>query len=1208
MDNLARLILEQVASGRVSKEDGLALLKTLKREESDQVKDIAIIGMAVKLPGANDIDELWATLAEGNDAIRPLPSARQADSLPFVQAFTALRTEDIAFSHGGYLDTVDQFDYGLFQLSPKEAALMDPNQRLFLEAAWEAIEDAGYGGSRIEGTRTGVYLGYADWPVYGQYISKYQPGDIGTASIGNTPSIMASRISYMLDLQGPAFLVDTACSSSLVAIHLACMAIRRGECDMAIAGGVKLCLMPVDGVFEIGIESAARTTRAFDDRADGTVWGEGTAVYLLKPLEQALSDGDAIHAVIKGSAINNDGASAGITAPNAAAQERLLTQAWKDAGIDPATISYVEAHGTGTRLGDPIEADGLTRAFRRSTDRNQFCAIGSAKSNIGHLDAASGAAGLAKAVAALKNKAIPPTLHFTSPNRNIAFESSPLYVSEKLESWESEGPRRCGVSSFGFSGTNCHLVVEEAPVIREAEPGEAEDAELLTISARGPIALQALIGRYVTDLTVNPATLRQICYTANTGRGRHATRVAIVAKDKNELRGKLKKLLEQGLASYPEEGIYFGDRFGRPRSQPYGDSQAVSDIPAPAAFSPSTLGDADRAAQQAETTRGMQLGGQWDWAAKQFTQGLEPDWERLYENERISKARVPRYPFQRSRCWIAPALSAQGGNESPAASTMRADPPPTLVPVVLTGKEDGAYTNAEQRLGGLWASLLGHDALHVDDDFYDLGGNSILAIRLEVEAEKYGWRLTTDALNDNRTLRKSAAYIAAGEPAEVSLNDGPQAVEAKSNGPEHEADHACSADRHYMHSAADGARPAEGLIQQSAAKHASHSNEACQPTSATARAVEDMAAMPDLERTGRNEPGSTASTAVILSGIEPFNELYYRSCLYNSMFPAVRRLGGSILPFLLNDLLLYRIAETPDGRRLEVDYEAVQPMADVLRDMHLAADPHSDSTNLVNEARHHLAQGHPVVVWVDSYYESIRKDAYLKQHIDHTLLVYGYDDERELFHIVEHDRRENLSYRHCTLPYSDLAAAAEGFANRYLYRDEHRVTHYVMRRTDAPESDYAIQPDEAVQSADHLRHLFASSQLAHRDQLAQSMDALRRYAVEFRLVVTDEGTLKAMLDGLVQQLNDIILAKQVEQYRLARLFGAEDPLAVLASSVQQQWDTVRKGLVRYLYLPVYQPTAMQQLADRVDVLTETERQLCEQLIVRLETYLIQTTI
>ncbi|TYP72395.1 beta-ketoacyl synthase N-terminal-like domain-containing protein [Paenibacillus methanolicus] len=1132
MDNPVRLIMEQVASGRMKKEDGLALLKTLKRQEPGQGKEIAIIGMSVKLPGANDIDELWERLTGREDAIRPLPPDRQRDSRPFVQAFTALRAEDAAYSHGGYLDEVDRFDYGLFQLSPKEAALMDPNQRLFLEAAWEAIEDAGYGGRRIEGTRTGVYLGYADWPVYGQYISKHQPADIGTASIGNTPSIMASRISYLLDLQGPAFLVDTACSSSLVAIHLACMAIRGGECDMAIAGGVKLCLMPVDGVFEIGIESAARVTRTFDDRADGTVWSEGTAVYLLKPLDRALRDGDAIHAVIKGSAMNNDGASAGITAPNAAAQERLLTQAWKDADVDPATIAYVEAHGTGTRLGDPIEADGLTRAFRRYTDRRQFCAIGSAKSNIGHLDAASGAAGMAKAIAALKYKAIPPTLHFSMPNRNIAFESSPLYVSDKLEPWASEGPRRCGVSSFGFSGTNCHLVLEEAPAPPAGELLEAADeAELLALSARGPIALQALIGRYVSDLPSNPATLRQLCYTANTGRGRHGTRLSIVARGKDELRAKLKKLLEQGVTSYPEEGIYYGDRSGRLARQRIGDTPA----PDVAASRDPSLSAA--VGEDPSTDRNKQRDDACDQAARQFVQGIEPEWDLLYGSEAIRKARVPRYPFQRSRCWLASAPETAETHAGPTSNSKMADTLPTSASVVLTGRDDGAYTDAERLLAGIWADLLGHETLHLDDDFFDLGGNSILAIRLEVEAERRGKPLPTDALNENRTLRRAAAHIAADETL--------------------------------------------------------------------------IAVKPSDEQRVLSEPEGIGPSTVVIAGIEPFNDLYYRSCLYNSMFPAVRKFGGSILPFLLNDLILYRLAETVDWHRLEVDYESVQPLAGVLRDMGLAAEPYSDGANLIDTLRRHIGQGHPVVVWVDSYYESIRKDAYLKQHIDHTLLVYGYDEEQELFHIVEHDRRENLSYRARTLPYSELAAAAEGFADRYLFNGEHQVTHYVMRRTKEAGSELG-QPSaaraEAEQLIDLTRSRFALNQLMHQGKLAESMKSLRRYAACFRHLVTDEEKLKPALADLVQQLNDIILAKQVEHYRLSHAFNPEDPLAALAWTVQQQWDTVRKGLVRYLYLPVYQSEAMRQLADRVDAACQAETQLRDLLLARLETCLIETTV
>lgn len=294
-----------------------------------------------------------------------------------------------------------------------------------------AIEDAGYGGKKLVGSKTGIYVGYCNISLeeYLRFIEMADPSLFNISIPGNIKSIIASRINYLFDLKGPSMLIDTACSSSLTAVHIACQAIRNGDCDLAVAGGVKLNLIP--GVKseneDIGISASDGRTRTFDDSSDGTGGGEGVGAILLKPLHQAMLDGDDIYAVIKGSAINQDGSSVGITAPNSAAQEAVILKAWEDARVNPNTITYIEAHGTGTKLGDPVEMNGLERAFRKHTDKKQFCAIGSVKTNIGHLDGAAGMAGMIKAILSLHYKKLPPSLHFKRPNRSIPFIDSPLH-------------------------------------------------------------------------------------------------------------------------------------------------------------------------------------------------------------------------------------------------------------------------------------------------------------------------------------------------------------------------------------------------------------------------------------------------------------------------------------------------------------------------------------------------------------------------------------------------------------------------------------------------------------------------------------------------------------------------------------------------------------------------------------------------------------
>lgn len=1099
MDEMARLIFEQTAAGGIERDVAARLLEQLKKTGGgSQRGDIAVIGLSIRLPGAGSLEELWQNLRDGRALIGPFPERRQKDSEALIRHFTSVEEERITYSYGGYLDEVDRFDHEFFQLSPKEAELMDPNQRLFLEAAWTAIEDAGYGGARLAGSATGVYLGYADWPAYGQYISKKQPQHISIAGAGNTPSLIASRISYLLDLKGPAFVVDTACSSSLVAVHLACRALADGECETAIAGGVKICLMPVEGVFEMGIESSDRTTRAFDDEADGTVWGEGAVALLLKPLARARRDRDRIYAVIKGTAINQDGASAGITAPNAAAQERVLAQAWERAGIRPETLGCIEAHGTGTRLGDPIEADGIRRAFRRYTGKNQFCALGSVKTNIGHLDSAAGVAGLAKAIASLRYQALPPTLNFARPNRNITFESSPCYVNDRLAPWETDGhPRRCGVSSFGFSGTNCHVVLEEAPAQDEAAEAGRE-RQVLALSAKSRAALEALARGYIGFLRTTDDSLADICYTAGTGRGHYSHRLALAAADKAEALGKLERFVAGGGgfetgAQGAQPDVWAGEHqlvtAARERAKPgrltAGEQRALSE---------------EAADVVARLRQGDEDAGLPEALCRLYASGAQVDWEALYRGERRSRVQVPGYPFQRVRCWVD---TADAGVE---AEDVR-----------LTGRADGTYTDTERRLGQVWGQALGLRELDIDDDFFELGGNSIIAIRAEVELERLGLALPADALYRYRSIRQAAERLTAGSdlpplPSLPSLpgGDSPQAAPSRSG--------------------AVSEPFAAGLADPAAA-----------------------AALETHERTERR----------VLTGIEPFNEVFYRNCFYNSMFPVAAYFNGSFLPFLLNDLIVYAAergeagADAGEEVRYGIKYMSAEPLETVFGRAGFGAEPRFGSDDIVGELIRGIERGRPAVLWVDCWHLSIRKDAYMKAHFDHTLLICGYDRQAEAFHAIEHDRRENLSYRHCQIPFSDIRSGFESYLAAFAAAGE--PSHYLFHAAEAG----GPEPAEAL-----LRR-FADLIRASEDSIRGSLDALRRFAADFALWTGSEPALQAQLDGLIAFANEVVNAKHVERYRLARLFGEQSAVCRATDETIAKWDAIRKALVRYLYMPVY---------------------------------------
>ncbi|HLJ89395.1 MAG TPA: amino acid adenylation domain-containing protein [Candidatus Angelobacter sp.] len=480
--------------------------------------EIAIIGMAGRFPGAPDLRTFWNNLRHGVHSI----SFFSEEELDVAGVSREMRADPRFVRAGGVLEDADRFDAEFFGFSAREAEIMDPQQRVLLETAWEALESAGYDSERFEGA-IGVYAGLAhNTYLYNLLANPAVVKSVGTFQlvIGGEKDFLASRIAYKLNLKGPSVVVQTACSTSLVAVHIACQGLLAGDAQMALAGGGAITFPQTSGYLynEGGVNSPDGFCRAFDARAQGTVASRGVGMVVLKCLENALADGDYIFAVIKGSAINNDGAhKVGFTAPSVDGQARVVRAAQAVAEVDPATISYIEAHGTGTELGDPIEISALTRAFRTSTDRKQFCAIGSLKSNIGHLDTAAGIAGLIKTTLALEHMQIPPSLHFEQPNPKIDFQETPFYVNSQLAEWPVNGvPRRAAVSSFGIGGTNAHAVLEEAP---EREPSESRSHQLLLFSARTPAALESATERLASHLRANPQQdLADIAFTTHVGR------------------------------------------------------------------------------------------------------------------------------------------------------------------------------------------------------------------------------------------------------------------------------------------------------------------------------------------------------------------------------------------------------------------------------------------------------------------------------------------------------------------------------------------------------------------------------------------------------------------------------------------------------------------------------------------------------------------
>ncbi|MGW7047357.1 amino acid adenylation domain-containing protein, partial [Streptomyces avermitilis] len=606
-------------------------------------REVAVIGMAGRLPGSLDLREFWDHLAAGDDLVGEIPADRWD-----------WRDHPRSRSRwGGFAPDVDRFDAAFFGISPREAELMDPQQRLLLETVWQAVEDAGYRPSELAGKRVGVFIAVTN--------SDYQEVQraAGRATEGHTLtgaalSIVPNRVSYLLDLRGPSIAVDTACSGSLTAVHQACAALRDGTCDVAIAGGVSLILAP--GVYEALSQgemlSPDGRCKAFDSRADGYVRGEGAGVVVLKPHERAERDGDAVHAVIKAAALNHGGRTTSLTAPDPESQADLLVEAYQAAGVHPDTVGYIEAHGTGTALGDPIETTGLSTAFRRlrvgedAPRGSAPCAIGSVKTNIGHLEAAAGIAGLFKVVLSMRHGTIPASLHFREKNPYLELDGGPFEVAATARPWPrprdahgAELPRRGGVSSFGFGGAGAHIVLEEPPMPDTRDEPAAQ--QVFVLSARDGDALRRSAARLADHLGRQDVPAEDLAYTLQTGREPMPHRLAVVTDGTAALRAELTAYLA-----------------GRP------SAVRTAQVTAPRTGDP---GSPDRRDLHA-------LAAAW-------LHGADVDWRTLHEGAARHRVHLPAYPFAGPRHWVAPG-------ERPT------EPGPRLHPTLL---DANVSTFGEQR-------------------------------------------------------------------------------------------------------------------------------------------------------------------------------------------------------------------------------------------------------------------------------------------------------------------------------------------------------------------------------------------------------------------------------------------------------------------------------------------------------------------------------
>ncbi|MCV2458432.1 phosphopantetheine-binding protein [Streptomyces sp. ICN988] len=724
-------------------------------------EDIAVVAVTGRYPGAPDIETLWSNLQGGVTSITEVPEDRWDWRKHFDNRRGRLNSSYGKW--GGFLDGVADFDAEFFGILPSDAAVMDPQERLFLLACWDLLEQAGGLGRTTHEPSTGVYVGTMN-STYGKLgATEWHLGKMVGAN--SAPWSIANRVSYVFDFHGPSFAVDSACSSSLTAIHLACESLRRGECAAAIAGGVNLILHPAHlvGLSAAGMLSSDGSCKVFDAAADGYIPGEGVGAVLLKPLSAALTDGDRVWGVIKGSALNTAGRTSGFTVPDPTVQSDLVTAALRQAGLKPHEISYVEAHGTGTELGDPLEIEALARSLKPGREENRPCVVGSLKGNIGHLEGAAGIAGLTKILLQLEHRQIAPcaTLHTLNPKIR-AVSAGRLRFPDSLTPWQPDkaggGVLRAGLSSFGAGGANAHLVVEEPPVrsratvTPSADRGGVDTEHAVLLSARTAQQLRTLAASVSSMLNREPVDgdpeqyLRRLSYTTQVGRREMLHRFAVCCTTVDQLR---EVLADFGKSGSEDGGVRGqasdGDQYGEGEDEAY-----------------------------LEALIGKRRIGR---LARVWAEGAPVDWSRLWDDPQPSRVRMPPYPFDMKQYW-APSGPVPSGAASGQKSMV--PPPGSSEPLTVSNDsmQPAGETPANQgpvewtlRMIACGFLLVDPSEVDIHTDLMKLGFDSITLVQLTTEIEEtYGVGLEPTIVFDHPTLKAIASHL---------LHDHPRAVTAQ---------------------------------------------------------------------------------------------------------------------------------------------------------------------------------------------------------------------------------------------------------------------------------------------------------------------------------------------------------------------------------------------------------------------------------------------
>ncbi|PYG84948.1 ketoacyl-synthetase-like protein [Ruminiclostridium sufflavum DSM 19573] len=1041
MRELYTLILQNAKAGNITKEAAAELINKVKEKFSNnQENDLAIVGMAGRFPEADHLNEFWENLMEGKESIRAFPTDRRKSVENYIKVFSKSDSERLR--KAGYLEEIDKFDNDFFGISPKEAILMDPNQRILLENVVHTVEDAGETFGALQGSHTGVYIGYStDFGTeYKDMINVVDTLD-GFAATGNTYSVLAGRISYLFDWIGPSMVLDTACSSSLVALNKACDDLRNGTCSQAIVGSVKAVpILGLQSELEFGVGSSTERTFPFDNRSDGIAFGEGVGCIMIKPLANAIKNKDRIYAVIKGGSVNQDGNSMALTAPNPLSQKKLILEAAKNAKVNLADIGYFETHGTGTKLGDPIEVQGITLAFKEQTDKKQFCAIGSVKANIGHLDCAAGIASVIKCALQLKHQTIVQSINFEIPNKNIDFMHSPVYVNYKTSKWRAEPgkTRKCCISSFSVGGTNSHIILEEYQPPQEEHFIDKQAVKILTLSAKDEGVLKQLVKDYISFLNKNcEINLMDLCYMANKCRQAYLYRLAIVFNDLDELLSKLHTYQEAGQI----EGVYFGKA---ERNESNGEVLINQ-------FKKERMLDGQVACQIAQS----------------YIKGDNIDWTLMYADEAVRKISLPLYPFKKNRCWI-------DLDETTLERHRYIIKEEKNDAFILTGKD--SFTKIEMDIAKCFYHLLGVKQLDINDCFFELGANSLIAIKFELEMKKLNYDFSYKNLNKYETIKKIAAYI---------------------------------------------------------------------------------------ESQDNNAPIN--NQVIVYEGIQPFNDIFFRDCFYNSFFPILKRNRKSIMPFLLNAYPIYKL----NKQLISVGYAEIQDFEAICKQENIAYEAFEKVVCIEGEIESALRHEQLVIVFIDCYYETFRKDTYNKLHWPHTLLIYGMDAENKKFYVIEHTNKDNLGYKNYVLDYQDVIDSYEGCYENFTNMFKYGLYKFNIENGEPLEDESQVITEVAVKNLSAIY-----------DNIAGDNKVLNCFKDYFQEILVSEQDLTENIQNLVENLNSLINVKRAELYKYEQLPTFNKACNHLKAIVDN-WEEIRDGLFYCLFANDYNNEILLPLNEKI---------------------------